>query len=164
MEISERSRRMFVQHAWINVRIIIVDIAAAGCLVNQAILFHILASEEDRQPFVVADLLVLSNVDLACLLEERAIVEVRIQCGKSVRNAIVLTQQYRLQNGQSRILVNTHIPSSVANLAGVDCITVTSDITRQWQPLGPVALLDNHAAALELTYVAVLLYRVAIDQ
>jgi len=164
MEVSESGRRVLIQHRWINVGIEIVDIASGWSLVDQPVLQHVLATQEDGQPFVVTDLLILGNVDLSRLLEQRAIIVVWIQCRQGVRNAIVFAQQDRLENGQSRILIDPHVSGTVAHLTGINGITIAGHISREWQPLGSVTLLHNHPASLELTDIAVLLNGVAIYQ
>lgn len=164
VEISECSRSMFVQNRRINVGIEVVHIAALGRLVDQTILQHVLSAQEDGQPFVVTDLLVLGNVDLASLLEEGAVIVVGIQGSQVIRNPVVFTEQNGLKNGQTWVLVDTDITGSVAHFAGIHGIAVTGYIPGKWQPLGSISLLHNHPTTLELTNVAVLLNGVSIDQ
>lgn len=66
-------------------------------------------TEEQGQPLVVGDELVLADVDPPRLLEEGLVVPVRVQVLQDAGEAVVLAQKHHLQQRQLGVLVDADV-------------------------------------------------------
>lgn len=164
MEISESGSCVRVKHRRIDIGIVIINEASLCGLIDQSILQHVLASQEDRQPLVVADVLVLRNVDFARLLEDHLVVPLRINLLKIVGDSVVLAEQNNLQDGESWILIDTRVAAQVASL--LRCLNVAGGrrVGVLRRPLVAASIVDQHSSAGEGANWAVLLLRVSVHQ
>lgn len=98
VEVSERGCRVRVKDGRVDVGVVVVHEASLGRLVDQTVLQHVLASQKDWQPLIVADVLVLSDVDAAGFLENGFVVPLRVDALERVGESVVLTQKNDLQD------------------------------------------------------------------
>jgi len=164
MEVTESGCRVRVKHGWIDVAVVIIDEAALSCLIDQTVLQHVLATKEDRKPFVVADVLVLRDVDLASFLEDHFIVPLWIDALKVVSKSVVFTEKNNLENGKSWILVESSVTAKIASLLRCLNIARSCRVRVLWWPFIASAVLDQHSTAGKGSNWSILLLRVTVNQ
>lgn len=163
VEITEGSSGVRVQHGGILSWVVVVDVVSGLDVVDQTVLEHVLLSEEDWQPLVVVDVVVLGDVDAAGFLEEQFVVPVGVVLLEVVGDAVVLTEQHDLHDGQSWVLVDTGISGQVADFVAGDQIALGGGVGVIWWPFVSTALDGSHATSGEGTNAGVLLIGVAVD-
>lgn len=162
MEVPEGGRGEAVDDPGIDVLVKVIDITAGLHVVDQTVALHVLLAEEDGQPLVVGDVLEGGYVDLAGLLEHTLIVPMRVQLLQTIGNLVVLAQQHDLNGGQSRILVESTVSSSIAHLVRGSRVTRGRGIGRRRRPLETSTHLSSQTTTTEGTDGSVLLHRVTV--
>lgn len=134
MEVSKCGRCMWIENGWIDTTIVIIYVTSRLNLIDQTILDHIRYAQKYRQPFVVRDLLSLCNIDSSCFLICQFVIPVRVDLLEYISDSIVFTHQNDLQNGQSRILICSHITGAVTDFIDTLCIAWGWCVLRWWWP------------------------------
>lgn len=100
---AEGSRGELVQDGRVDVLVVIL---AESILEREhAELLHLVTPDDDRQPFVVSNVLHLSDQDAPRLLVNALVVPIRIQIGQLFGKSVVLAQEDGVSNGQVRLFI-----------------------------------------------------------
>lgn len=164
VEVSEGGGGVRVEDWRVDVWVVVVDEASLCGLVDKSVLQHVLATQKDRQPFVVADVLVLSDVDATSFLEQSFVFPLRVDALESVGKSVVFAEKDNLKNGESWVLVESGVTAEVASFLWSLHVARGSRVRILWRPVVSAAVLDQHSSAGEGSDRAILLLRVSVDQ
>ncbi len=104
---SESSGSEFVQNSWIDVLIVIV--AESILKWHQTEFLHFRHADYDGQPFVVGNVLHLSNENASGLLVETLVIPKRVQVGEFRRKSVVFTHENGVRDSQVGVFVRPRI-------------------------------------------------------
>ena len=104
---SKSGGRKFVQNARILMLVVVVTKTALKW--QQSKLLHFGSTNYDEQPFIVGDVLHLSDQNAPGNLVETLVFPFWIQIGQRGRQSVVFTQENRVSDGQIRRLIWTRI-------------------------------------------------------
>lgn len=161
VEEPESGRGVFVQDGRVDVLVVIVHESLG--VVKDLVLERVLQADEDREPFVVGDVLVLADVDLPGFLEDRFVVPVGVELGEGVGESVVLSEEDDLEDGQLAVLIDADVAGEVARfVVGLDRAGACF-VNRCWRPFSPSANLRAEFSALESPNLGVHHVVVAVD-
>lgn len=107
MEVSESGVSVSVYHA--RVHVLLVVVGEPFGLVQQTVFQHVLGAQDDRKPFVVVDVLEFGDQYPPGFLVQDLVVPVRVNVRQHGGDAVVLSEEQDLQNGQLRVLIGSSV-------------------------------------------------------
>lgn len=104
---SEGGRSELAGHTRIHLSIVVRRVSIR--LYVQLESLHGLGAHDQRQPFVVHNMLDLRNDNLSCFVEHDLIGPMAIQFAQNLSHSIVLADENRMHSGQRNDLVRTAV-------------------------------------------------------